>query len=485
MGNLPIHSGTQSTWTYTYQNGNNRLASISVSGLTPPNCHEGDGTYSYTYDGNGNLKEDSRKGIGGVTYGRANLPWQITITTDNCDPETGQSIKYLYDGNDARIFKHTEQRGSEYYLRDAAGHELAVYNKSLNKLTWYVYGNERIAKLDHQPEIELEGCTNEAPTCTPAAQLAQEASLSTMFWIQNPYSLTYPTRLFRVKLCSGTERYVLLSELADLQGNYDILQQIDLTHAHQDFEVRSGNGPITFTDLHLLLFMRLTDFELSVNAYDACNLDACISTFQACSNEMTREQMDDLADLGILLDTYDYGTTPLPTNLMRIRICDGRELYVLPIFLSYVGNYYTIVDQIEVTDYSQTFTVTYPNGTQVSVPFEDLELGLFEVGQEITINEYESCLDELPCDDAPVSCEPPYAAQAQEEVVLPEIQSYIQTILPSAIPIPNQLHRVRFCSGLELYLFQSELSLITSGGYKILQTIAITDANQSFTVNSA
>ncbi|MEM6965148.1 MAG: RHS repeat-associated core domain-containing protein [Bacteroidota bacterium] len=133
---------------YQYQGNTNRLTQINLNSSSGPIDR------SIAYDSNGNLLTDSKRGINGTTYGRANLPWTqaIGINTNN----------YLYDINDARIFKAAHNITfraipvAEFYLRDAAGKELAVYNFNSNQLTWYVFGNERVARIRHHEAFTFE-----------------------------------------------------------------------------------------------------------------------------------------------------------------------------------------------------------------------------------------------------------------------------------------------------------------------------------------
>lgn len=66
---------------------------------------------SYTYDGNGNVKTDTRNGITGITYNMLNLPSSVTRTAGN--------INYIYDAAGSKLRKTgTETReyidGIEY-----------------------------------------------------------------------------------------------------------------------------------------------------------------------------------------------------------------------------------------------------------------------------------------------------------------------------------------------------------------------------------
>ena len=120
---------------YSYQTGNNKLASIvnSASGNT--------GTYSYTYDGNGNVLTDSYRGVTNVIYNTSNLPIQATIGGST-------NIYYCYDANGNRIRK---QSGSddEIYLVGADGQTEGVFDANGNaKFFNIIAGGETIGRFE-------------------------------------------------------------------------------------------------------------------------------------------------------------------------------------------------------------------------------------------------------------------------------------------------------------------------------------------------
>ncbi|MBP5483824.1 MAG: RHS repeat protein, partial [Bacteroidales bacterium] len=104
--------GTQSALTYSY-NGN-LLTSVTNSGTT----------YSYTHDGNGRLKSDSRQNIA-ATYNVLNLPDKITLA-NNASQERGAFL-YLADGTKVGAFAKV---GTAYYGYLSLGS--IVYNKSVS-----------------------------------------------------------------------------------------------------------------------------------------------------------------------------------------------------------------------------------------------------------------------------------------------------------------------------------------------------------------
>ncbi len=79
-------------------------------------------------------------------------------------------------------------------------------------------------------------CQEEELTCTQAELEAQQASQDSIktLWDETPLSeIQLPTKLYRVKLCNGDEVYLLQHELDLLQGNYLILQSINIENWNQ------------------------------------------------------------------------------------------------------------------------------------------------------------------------------------------------------------------------------------------------------------
>ena len=143
----------ESIYGYTYDTDNNKL--INVSGNSP----EASSSWDYSYDGSGNMLTDDKRSINSTQYGRAHLPWAVSQSFYISGIPSYINSKYKYDVNDARIFKSTQNRLGpnvlEYYLRDASGREIAIYDFNNDELTWYIYGNERVAKIGHQPDYTL------------------------------------------------------------------------------------------------------------------------------------------------------------------------------------------------------------------------------------------------------------------------------------------------------------------------------------------
>lgn len=77
--------------TYTY--GTNSIRLASVNDATTNDLGLKQGTTTYAYDGNGNLTQDSGKGITGISYNLLNLPQTIT----------GKNTTYTYDATGQKL----------------------------------------------------------------------------------------------------------------------------------------------------------------------------------------------------------------------------------------------------------------------------------------------------------------------------------------------------------------------------------------------
>lgn len=124
-------------YAYTYLSSNNRLQSVMMNGAA---------NRTVTYDNNGNMMTDSKLGITATTITRANLPGTVTKGATN--------ITYHYSTDDYRIYKNTGTL-REWYLRTANGVDLGVFDITNNKVTWYAFGAERVAKINHAPTVNF------------------------------------------------------------------------------------------------------------------------------------------------------------------------------------------------------------------------------------------------------------------------------------------------------------------------------------------
>ncbi|NJO01717.1 MAG: hypothetical protein HC880_08515 [Bacteroidia bacterium] len=119
--------GLMDDLSYTYSA--NRLIGVDDALDTPTNrtgiagdFHDGDGTTpvkfsqgnEYTYDPNGNLRQDNNKGITSISYNHLNLPTII-------DFGAGNRIEYSYDAAGVKLSKSVIEGGSEISRTDYVG----------------------------------------------------------------------------------------------------------------------------------------------------------------------------------------------------------------------------------------------------------------------------------------------------------------------------------------------------------------------------
>ncbi|WP_421939095.1 RHS repeat domain-containing protein [Pedobacter sp.] len=123
----------------------NKLANISdTEGVTNGNDL---GNNSYTYDEIGNLKTDAAAGI-------SKIDWTVYGKIKQIEKGTG-NLSYTYDASGNRVRK-TLNNVSTYYVRDAQGNSLAVYDNAGGANNWLeqqLYGSSRLGLW--KPNINL------------------------------------------------------------------------------------------------------------------------------------------------------------------------------------------------------------------------------------------------------------------------------------------------------------------------------------------
>ncbi|MBN2571058.1 MAG: RHS repeat protein [Ignavibacteriales bacterium] len=131
------NEGQRGNLIYHYLPNTNRLSYIDGSALI-----------DFWYDGKGNLTQKLDEGNNTVlminNYDHRNLPLEMDMD--------GLIFKYFYDDQGNRIIKEQTNgtnKVKEFYLRDAAGREIAVYDLTSNKLKFVnLYGNGLIGRVE-------------------------------------------------------------------------------------------------------------------------------------------------------------------------------------------------------------------------------------------------------------------------------------------------------------------------------------------------
>ncbi len=139
MGNIERlirnnETGSGIMYDYKYYDGSNKLKNL-----------DGSTAKNYEYDANGNLIRDvSKIGAGTIYYDYRNQPYKV-------QDESNNTIKYGYDHTGTRAYKKYNTGSSlnhaYYYINDATGRTLAVYDKNGSMIFINLYGLDLIGKV--------------------------------------------------------------------------------------------------------------------------------------------------------------------------------------------------------------------------------------------------------------------------------------------------------------------------------------------------
>jgi hypothetical protein len=469
-----LHFG-MTNYLYFKVAGTNRLDHINISGLKPIGC-ENVSSFNYSYDSNGNLTQDTKRGVSAVTYGRANLPYFVGMSATCEKPEQVAGVDYLYDTGDARIFKGGGS-SKEYYQRDAAGHELFVYDKDAGEVAiWYVYGNERVAKIGKRPPLDDQGTCRPKPACDAGTVLLQQQFLQNLNYITSTGAIDYPAKLYRLRLCNGFEPHLLTTELNGLPGNYTILQQIDITSPDQQFSIWQTGG-LTVNNLAHVLSLRIGYDQFLLNGYASCAGTPCPTSIIPCEPESASSQNASIAALQAQYANLTPGNLILPARLVRIRLCDGSETYILQEMLPLVEGNVIVLQQIEITSTDQTFSVVINGGPAEEQSLEQVLLYLLRTDRLVDIDGYQPCVNSQPCDISLPECT--FEMSEAQFAAIPTLMQVFQQAATGSFDYPTKLYRIRLCNGDEFYVFKEELIYIP-GNFINLQEITVFESTQYF-----
>ena len=120
---------------YTYPNDNNRLGSITSTGIA---------SSAYQYDALGNLVRDNAEGL---TVG-----WNAMGKVDTIRRNGNILSTFRYSPTGQRQVK-TDSSGTTYYIHDATGNVMCIYRQdgdTLRATERYLYGSKRLGMLEQQ-----------------------------------------------------------------------------------------------------------------------------------------------------------------------------------------------------------------------------------------------------------------------------------------------------------------------------------------------
>ncbi len=100
--------GVMDNLKYYYQSNSNKLAKVKDLSYKPYGFKDGTNSGNdYTYDPNGNLKNDANKNITSILYNHLNLPTEIKFNNSNT-----KKITYFYDASGTKLRKVVNDNGS-------------------------------------------------------------------------------------------------------------------------------------------------------------------------------------------------------------------------------------------------------------------------------------------------------------------------------------------------------------------------------------
>ncbi len=190
-------------WNYNYGNLSNRLMNIDSSGIM---------LRSYSYDQNGNMLTDTKRGITLSQFSSANLPAMITGNSS--------TVNYAYGVDDKRIYRNDPVRNlSEFYLRDLTGTELAIFNYQSGAWTYFLNGLSRVGELgDEIRFFEYDHLGNTRVSYKPESNCATGMVEYSMRGVYD----YYPSgKLLRSSVSGEPERFLTTGNERDQESGLD------------------------------------------------------------------------------------------------------------------------------------------------------------------------------------------------------------------------------------------------------------------------
>lgn len=168
--------------------------------------------------------------------------------------------------------------------------------------------------------------------------------------------LTLPNKLYRIRLCNGSQAYIFENELAFITGDYHIIQEQAINYTTQLFSVKDRQGISSQVALEELIHLVVEGKNIYVNNFQP-NQNPCSPQDFDCS---TVEQMQNASILAIIeADNNHLNATDLsyPTNLYRVKLCSIGEVYLFADELDQFPDNYSILQTIPLTNAGQKLVV--------------------------------------------------------------------------------------------------------------------------------
>ncbi len=173
----------------------------------------------------------------------------------------------------------------------------------------------------------------------------------------------------------------------------------------------------------------------------------------------------------------------LPLEVVRIRFCNGSEVYLLKKYLDQIPDGYVIEQTISITSYEQTFEIRN-NGVQTSMSLTDflnyvIAGQSYDTGTTVNVENYVEC-GEDECLTIEAGCSSEEALLTQQAIQ--RLQNNAPYIKELALQYPITLHYIQLCDGSTLWVLADELFQLLNAPYTILDTITLDDAEDQIEI---
>ncbi|TAK44800.1 MAG: RHS repeat protein, partial [Saprospiraceae bacterium] len=168
--------------------------------------------------------------------------------------------------------------------------------------------------------------------------------------------LKYPTNIFHILDCTGEKSLVWQDSLPVIKRPYAVTGRVGVDSSKQKFQVATLEGAQIVEGSNLPGTVAAGG-DIKTHTADICG--DCTSAPPTCTEAEAAAQTASMSNLNASL-LHGPNGLQYPTNLLRLRLCDGSEIYLFEEELQWLGGKYRILQTIEITNSSQYLTVGAP-----------------------------------------------------------------------------------------------------------------------------
>ncbi|MCB9341361.1 MAG: hypothetical protein H6577_24825 [Lewinellaceae bacterium] len=161
-------------------------------------------------------------------------------------------------------------------------------------------------------------------------------------------TIRYPNKLYDIVKCSGEENHVLQDSLPQVSENYTVIKRYDLKSPAQMFRVGTQEGE-QIVDVPGLMGLAAAQGDIDIRNNDNGSRHDCEECTEEPPSCTPQELIDQQTSLNIIESNHfvtHVEQLSFPTNLMRIRLCDGREIYLFSEELKFLQGSYMILQTV-------------------------------------------------------------------------------------------------------------------------------------------